>query len=148
MLATVNTVDFLYTCAGHLTDSGFATILSANETRSTGVTEDEIAKVKEEWEEKQRKNLERKKKAKEMSQKDDPKKDDEKEASKSVPSSLSVSPSPAPTPTPTHERYALHRDYFAMRLAEHRKRKKAAQAKNLAPRLPGAPNGAVIEEKY
>ena len=175
MLATINTVDFLYTCPGHLADREFATSLGANETQSVGVTEEEIAKVKEEWEEKQQKKLEkeRKEKAKEKekeketekNQEDETKrgvKDLEREASKSlnVPSSL-------PTPTPIHERYALHRDYFAswvewilnyfpeltsaatkVRLAEHRKRKQAAQARNLAPRLPGAPNGAVMEDKY
>jgi len=89
VLATINTVDFLYTCPGHLADHGFATNLGAG----TGVTEEEIAKVKEEWEEKQRKKSEKEK----------------EEASKSggkVPGSLSTS-------TPSHERYGLHRDYFA-----------------------------------
>jgi hypothetical protein len=35
-----------------------------------------------------------------------------------------------------------------VRLAEHRKRKQTALAKDLAPRLPGAPNGVVLQEKY
>jgi hypothetical protein len=50
--------------------------------------------------------------------------------------------SPSP-PTPAHQRYTLHRDFFAMRLAEHRKQRQTSQAKALAPRLPGAPRGGL-----
>lgn len=124
VLATINTVDFLYTCPGHLADREFATKLDANSMQSTTVTEEEIAKLKEEWEEKQRKKSEREKekakekeKEKEKGQKDEAKsgvKDDDREPSRSgqVPGSLSTSPTPTPPGPPAHERYALHRDYF------------------------------------
>ena len=55
-----------------------------------------------------------------------------------------TSPAPSPTPQqPSHEKYTLHRDMFALRTMEHRKRKQTAQVKELAPRLPGAPRSAV-----
>ena len=58
----------------------------------------------------------------------------------SPPGSLSPPSNASPAPAmPTHQRYTLHRDIFALRLAEHRRRRQAAQAKELAPRLPGAP---------
>ncbi|RDB23252.1 hypothetical protein Hypma_009661 [Hypsizygus marmoreus] len=161
VLSTIDTVDFLYTCPGHLTDHGFATSLGgvdgAGGGRKMGLTDEEIAKVKEEWEEKQRKKMEKEKVEKEKKEKEKDKdkdkkdgdrandKDSKREESKSpkIPGSLSA---PIP-PTPAHERYALHRDFFAMRQSEHRKRKQAAQAKALAPRLPGAPSGS-LQEKY
>ena len=61
-----------------------------------------------------------------------------KKAAPSSPPAPAAAASPAP-PAPTHQRYTLHRDIFALRLAEHRRRRQAAQAKELAPRLPGAP---------
>ncbi|KAF8076081.1 VPS4-associated protein 1 [Lyophyllum atratum] len=159
VLATINTVDFLYTCPGHLADLGFASSLGGVENaageRKAGLTDEEIAKVKEEWEEKQRKKKEKEKEKEKESEKNKDKKDSDgtkekeskREDSKSpkIPSSSSTPKTP---PTPLHERYALHRDFFAMRQAEHRKRRQTAQAKDLAPRLPGAPSGTVSEEKY
>ncbi|KAG5644586.1 hypothetical protein DXG03_008160 [Asterophora parasitica] len=157
VLATINTTDFLYACPGHLTDRGFATTLGGVDGgvggRKMGSTDEEIAKVKEEWEEKQKKKRE---KEKEKASDKDGDKDEEKkhgEGSKEKESKRENSTSPktpisTPTPAPIHERYALHRDFFAMRQGEHRKRRQAAQAKDLAPRLPGAPRGMVSEEKY
>jgi len=43
------------------------------------------------------------------------------------------------TATPTHKRYSLHRDFFTMRQAEHRRKRQTKQTQELAPRLPGAP---------
>ncbi|KAI0363553.1 DUF1742-domain-containing protein [Pilatotrama ljubarskyi] len=148
VLATINTVDFVYTCDTHLSDPGFASQVGtsndgvgAGGAKKMGLTPEEIAKVKAEWEERQKKKAE---KAKEKEKEKDKDKDandtsDDKdkgsgtETDKKVPGSL---PSPS---TPTHQRYTLHRDIFALRLAEHRRRRQAAQAKELAPRLPGAP---------
>ena len=48
-----------------------------------------------------------------------------------------------PTSRPTHERYVLHRNIFALRTAEHRRKRQAAQTKDLAPRFPGAPSGSL-----
>lgn len=155
VLATINTVDFIYACDNHLTDPGFATQVGESAdggagagAKKVGLSAEEIAKVKEEWEERQKK---KKEKEKEEGDKDKDK-DKEKEANDkndkskaSSPKASAVStPSPQPsTPTPSHQRYTLHRDIFAMRLAEHRKRRQTAQAKELAPRLPGAPRGAI-----
>ncbi|KAM5534887.1 hypothetical protein V8D89_011442 [Ganoderma adspersum] len=154
VLATINTVDFLYTCDAHLSDPGFASqVGSSNDgvgaggAKKLGLSPEEIAKVKAEYEERQKKKRVEKTKEKEADK--DGKEDQEVDAkggkksstpasgTKSPPSS-SASPSPGPA-TPTHQRYMLHRDIFALRLAEHRRRRQAAQAKELAPRLPGAP---------
>ncbi|KIM45893.1 hypothetical protein M413DRAFT_440945 [Hebeloma cylindrosporum] len=147
VLATVNTVDFLYTCLGHLSDSGFATIVQEAPKSSAAVSAEEIAKVKAEWQEKQKKKQEREQvleKEKEKEEEDANSKSRQKKEELKVPNppgSLSVSPST--TPQPTHDRYILHRDFFAMRQSEHRRRRQATQARELAPRLPGAPNGGV-----
>lgn len=154
MLATINTVDFIYTCDAHLTDRGFASLVESTDTaRKPDIGADEIAKVKEEWEEKQKRKAEKEKADKEKEkekEKDKEKKDDkkdnekEKEGSKSPKIPGSLSPPTPQTPAATHQRYTLHRDMFSMRLTEHRKRRQASQAKELAPRLPGAPRGDVI----
>ncbi|RPD66695.1 DUF1742-domain-containing protein [Lentinus tigrinus ALCF2SS1-7] len=151
VLATINTVDFLYTCDTHLSDPGFASqVGSTNDgvgaggAKKMGLSPEEIAKVKAEWEERQKKKTEKakeKEKDKDKGKEGDGKdaKDDEKKASlpgSFSPPSATASPAPA---KPTHQRYTLHRDIFALRLAEHRRRRQAAQAKELAPRLPGAP---------
>lgn len=158
MLATINTVDFVYTCDTHLTDPGFASQVGestdgAGGARKLGLDADEIAKVKEEWEERQRKKKEKEKeqekakendKEKEKSEDKGKKEDTEKKEKGKSPSPSTTLPTPASTPpTPSHQRYTLHRDMFALRLTEHRKRRQAAQAKELAPRLPGAPRGHI-----
>ncbi|ESK93711.1 hypothetical protein Moror_1409 [Moniliophthora roreri MCA 2997] len=159
VLATINTVDFIYTCPGHLSDPGFASQVGeandgASGARKLGLSSEEIAKVKAEWEEKQRlkekkeKEKEKDDKAKDDKTKDDKKddkKDDEDEKPKSKPASPTTATpsSPSPSPGATHQRYTLHRDFFSMRLAEHRKRRQATQAKELAPRLPGAPRSDI-----
>lgn len=154
VLATINTTDFIYTCDTHLTDSGFASPVGENSdgvegTRKMGLSPEEIAKVKQEWEDQQKRKKE--KEAAKKEENDDKEKtkadkekgeggeskDSDKKVSK-VPPASSISP---PPPIPTHQRFTLHRDMFALRLSEHRKRRQAAQAKLLAPRLPGAPSG-------
>ncbi|KAF9076515.1 VPS4-associated protein 1 [Rhodocollybia butyracea] len=156
VLATINTTDFFYTCDVHLTDRGFASSVgessdSAIGARKLGLGPDEIAKVKEEYEEKQKRKAEKAKAEKEKEKDKDSDKDkdkgkektgdsgDGKEGSKSPKSPVS-----SPAPPATHQRFTLHRDIFTMRLGEHRKRRQASQAKELAPRLPGAPRGDVI----
>jgi hypothetical protein len=157
-LATAQAVDFLYVCPGHLTDRGFASQLGetsdgvqSNAARKLDLSPEEIEKVKEEWEEKQRKKKEKEKEDKKVKENEKNKKDSdgsdkktEEESKKSkAKSPVTSAPSSPPPSAPKHERYALHRDYFAMRLAEHRKRRQATQAKQLAPRLPGAPRDAL-----
>lgn len=133
VLATINTVDFFYACDGHLKDNGFASTIAPPPEQK--VSDQEIRKIKEEWEEKQR----RKEKPKEA----------EKTETQGKPTVTSTPPPPAPIPVPVpeqttaakpvHDKYALHRDVWAMRLAEHRKRRQTAAAKEVAPRLPSAP---------
>ncbi|TFL00581.1 VPS4-associated protein 1 [Pterulicium gracile] len=153
VLATAQTVDFFYVCPGHLTDRGFASPLSS-EPEKPQVGAEEIAKVKQEWEDKQKAKKEKADAAKEKekdSEKDGDKKGKDPDESTSSNKAdtkwsrpaASTSPSPAPSgsTTPKHERYALHRDFYAMRQTEHRKRRQTAQAKQLAPQLPRAPRG-------
>ncbi|KAG1753738.1 DUF1742-domain-containing protein [Suillus paluster] len=149
VLATIDTSDFLYTCTIHLADHGFATrVLEPESENKIGVSLEEIAKVREEWEKKQKQKKEKEKeKEKEKADKDktadeDEKKDDGKsDKSPKVPGSLPTSGSS--TPKPTHEKYVLHRDIFALRVSEHRRRRQTSQAKDLAPRLPGAPSSSL-----
>jgi len=157
VLATINTVDFLYTCPVHLTDRNFASPLGESSDslggggpRKMGLTDEEIAKVKEEWEERQKKKEEKEKakkkeegegkgkgKEKEKEKVDDNEK--EKEMETTTPGSFSSNAATPPPTTPAHQRFTLHRDFFAMRLSQHRKRRQMVQVKELAPRLPGAP---------
>ncbi|KAJ3511522.1 hypothetical protein NLJ89_g4047 [Agrocybe chaxingu] len=118
VLATINAVDFLYACSTHLTDYGFATLVKDEaKVTSPAVTAEEIAKVKAEWEERQKKKLQAEKEKIKDNDKEAAKKDDtnKKEETKSPkpPASLSTSPGTQATPTATHERYILHRDFFS-----------------------------------
>ena len=119
-----------------------------------GLSPEEIAKVKEEWEERQKKRQElakqkEKEKEKDTDTKKEKSKSEDKEDGKTsdtkVPGSLPSSGTTTPsTPsTPSHQKYTLHRDIFALRLAEHRRRRQVAQAKELAPRLPGVPRDSL-----
>lgn len=149
MLATINTVDFIYVCDTRLTDPGFATRVdeSGDGAKKLGLSPEEIAKVKEEWEERQKKKQEKikekEKEAKDKDEKDKEKDEDKDSKKKEEGKTASKSPPPTTAPStpaaPTHQRYTLHRDIFSLRLAEHRKRKQTTQARALAPRLPGAP---------
>ncbi|XP_006459976.1 hypothetical protein AGABI2DRAFT_202508 [Agaricus bisporus var. bisporus H97] len=153
VLATINTVDFIYVCPSHLSDLNFASQVK-EETKSQ-VTTEEIAKVKAEWEEKQKRKKEKEKEAakaekekkteekkgegQESKDKADDKKEDKPDSRTTTPSR----PSPSTAPAPAHERYILHRDFFAMRQGEHRRRRQTAQAREMGTRLPGAPSGSV-----
>ena len=155
-LATTNAIDFIYTCDAHLSDPGFATEITTVDPNAPkeAMSKEEIARVKAEWEAKEaaKKKKDNKGKAegagekkKEKDDGDDEKKNSsgtgDKSPSPPVPGSLS---SPAPSgsaATPTHKRYSLHRDFYAMRQAEHRRKRQTKQMHDLAPRLPGAPRG-------
>lgn len=133
VLATVNATDFVYTCDMHLADSGFASRIPEPEAAPSpkpSVSTEEILKVKKEWEDRQKKKPAT-----------DDKEKEKKDSSK--PSTPAASPPPAAPATPKHEKYTLHRDIFSMRQAEHRKRRNAAQAKEVAPRIPSAPRSSV-----
>jgi hypothetical protein len=128
VLATINTVDFIYVCPGHLTDLNFASRVE-DETKSQ-VTTEEISKVKAEWEEKQRRKKEKEKEAakaekekKDEGKKDEGKKDEGQENKNKAddkkedkPNPRITMPSASAAPAPAHERYILHRDFFASTL--------------------------------
>ena len=112
---------------------------------------EEIAQVKADLEERQKRNAEKKAKEKEGGDKGKgedkdggkPEEDSGKDKKTNTPPKV-TSPAPTSTPQPpSHEKYTLHRDVFALRTAEHRRRRQTAQAKELAPRLPGAPRNTV-----
>ncbi|KAF9509476.1 hypothetical protein BS47DRAFT_1349146 [Hydnum rufescens UP504] len=139
----MSNTDFLYTCETHLSDPGFATSLPPSNPAPPKLSDPEIAKIKEEWEEKQRLN-----KAKEADKskdedttdkckgKDSPK---ESSATKSPNPSVPLAPIPAVPVASSHARFALHREIFAMRQMEHRKRRQVARVKQVAPMLPSVP---------
>lgn len=105
----------------------------------------EIAELKADWEEKQKRKAE-KAKEKEVEKGKDDKEGDGKSKDEPSKDKTVTTPPKATSPTPqqpSHEKYALHRDMFALRTAEHRRRKQTAQAKTLAPRLPPAPRSTV-----
>ena len=146
VLATAQTVDFLYTCESHLKDPGFASRIADDPPSKSVLSAEEITQVKADWEEKQKHKAE-KTKEKETEKgkgddKDSGKPKDESSKDKTPPKATSPAPTPA-AQQPSHEKYTLHRDIFALRTGEHRRRKQAAQAKSLAPRLPAAPRSTV-----
>ena len=158
VLATIDTADFFYTCPIHLTDPGFATRAPDPDPdpKKPAVSAEEIAKVKQEREEKQQQKKDKAQEKKEdggenVADKEVEGKDadagakadasQEKKPANAVSPAPSTSPSETPAPRSTHERYVLHRSIFALRTADHRRRRQAAQTKSLAPRLPGTPSG-------
>ncbi|KAF8583953.1 DUF1742-domain-containing protein [Ramaria rubella] len=153
VLATLNTTDFLYTCDGHLTDQGFATVIEPSpkvediEPKKV-VSDKEIRRVKEEWEERQRLKQERAKgddKLEEVGKESEAKKPSMTSSSKPSPSPPASIPVPGSNVAmkPTHQRYTLHRDVWAMRLAEHKKKRQNKVVKEIAPKLPMTPRGHV-----
>lgn len=148
MLATIDTTDFLYTCDNHLTDTGFASPVgeSSDGAKKPVLSPEEIAEVKKKWEEQQTRKKEREaaKEKEDKGDKEEVKGSESKDANKKNTNMPGTLPTTAPPPPkPTHQRFTLHRDMFTLRLSEHRKRKQAAQAKKLAPRLPAAPHGGL-----
>ena len=142
-MATAQTVDFLYTCESHLKDPGFASRIADDPPSKPALSAEEIAQVKADWEEKQKRKAEKAKEKESEKGKVENKDDSSKDKTTKTPPEVAT-PAPAPTPKqPSHEKYALHRDMFALRTGEHRRRRQTAQVKELAPRLPGAPRNAV-----
>jgi AAA-ATPase Vps4-associated protein 1 len=117
------------------------------------VSKEEIARIKAEWEAKESR---KKEKDKDKDSKDKSGGRDEEESgggggkkgAKSSSPSGTTSPTAAGSgsgaATPTHKRYSLHRDFLAMRQAEHRRKRQTKQMQELAPRLPGAPHGSLM----
>ena len=108
VLATINTVDFLYTCPGHLSDQGFASLVSTSNVSKVDISAEEIAKVKVEWEEKEKKWKEKEKEKDKNNDSDNKAGDKKRTKEESKPLKISATP-----PPPAHERYTLHRDFFS-----------------------------------
>ena len=117
------------------------------------MSKEEIARVKAEWEAKEARKKDKDKDGKAKDTAKGGGKGAEGEAgneeggkkgakSPSPSGSSTAAGSGAATPT-THKRYSLHRDFFAMRQAEHRRKRQTKQTQELAPRLPGAPHGSI-----
>ena len=113
------------------------------------MSKEEIARVKAEWEAKEARKKDKAKETAKGGGKDakgeagNEEEDGKKGAKSPSPSGSSTAAgSGAATPT-THKRYSLHRDFFAMRQAEHRRKRQTKQTQELAPRLPGAPHGSI-----
>jgi hypothetical protein len=111
VLATSGTVDFLYTCPGHLSDSGFATLLD-EEKKTATVSAEEISRVKLEWEERQKLKGAEKEKEKDSGTKDN-KNTEQQNADKSKKGIPPTLPSTTPSTPAAHERYILHPGIFA-----------------------------------
>lgn len=93
---------FLYCCSSHLSDRGFATLIPEPELDTIKPSEDDIASVVKEYQEREEKK----------GKKDDAKEGDakDKEKEKGKPASPSVKSPPAGKARP--QKYALHREIF------------------------------------
>jgi hypothetical protein len=123
------------------------------------VSKEEIARVKAEWEAKEARKrakengkggAEGKEREEEEEEAggDGKKKDDgaKSPSPSTIPGGVSSSPpsGSSAAATPTHKRYSLHRNFYAMRQAEHRRKRQTKQMQELAPRFPGAPQGSLL----
>jgi len=113
------------------------------------VSKEEIARVKAEWEAREARKKDKAKTKETDAGGGEGGEKGEKGVSKSPsppipggPSSSSVAGPGAATPT--HKRYSLHRDFYAMRQGEHRRKRQTKQMQELVPRLPGAPHGPPV----
>ncbi|KAG8715431.1 hypothetical protein FRC11_004210, partial [Ceratobasidium sp. 423] len=99
---------------------------------------EEIARIKAEWEAKQKKKQEQAEKEKKDGEdkKDDEKKDGEKNKVMS-PKPASPVPVASGSATPKHDKYVLHRQFYTMRLTDHRRRRQQKEVDALAPKLSG-----------
>ncbi|CAE6522947.1 unnamed protein product [Rhizoctonia solani] len=136
VLSTQPVVDFIYTCDTHLSDTGFVTLQAPSASPTPSASAEEIARIKSEWEAKQKKKQEQAGNDKKDGEdkKDDEKKDGDKDK---VVSLKPASPAPVASgsTTPKHDKYALHRQFYTMRLTDHRRRRQQKEVDALAPKL-------------
>ena len=99
--SSINVDSFLYCCPSHLLDRGFCTLIPEPELDSIKPSEDDIAGVVKEYQEREQKKA--KKDDKGDGKESDAKAKDKKPASPSV-----ASPPPKTRP----QKYALHREIF------------------------------------
>jgi len=99
---------------------------------------EEIARIKEEWEAKQRKKEQAEKEKKEAEKKAaEEKKDGDEKPKVAPPKPASPAPAASGSTTPKHDKYMLHRQYYTMRLTDHRRRRQKKEVEAVAPRLNG-----------
>ncbi|KAG8686365.1 hypothetical protein FRC08_012540 [Ceratobasidium sp. 394] len=139
VLSTAPVVDWIYTCDTHLSDPGFATLQAPAASPTPSASPEEIARIKEEWEAKQKKKKEQAEKE-EKEKKDGEEKKDGAEAKPKVASPKPVSPAPVASgsATPKHDKYVLHRQFYTMRLTDHRRQRQKKEVDAVAPKLAGA----------
>ena len=145
-----------------MTDPGFATAVEPEPTTGKVVLgEDELKRIKEEWEETQRRKREKEENAAKEKEKEKEKEKGDKgwlgwmaggsnnaststsgtdtsgtSAKKTPPAALFASPNSTPA---AHQKFILNRQIFAMRQAELRKKRQVSRVNAVAPRLPGVP---------
>lgn len=139
VLSTAPVVDWIYTCDTHLSDPGFATLQAPTASPSPNASPEEIAKIKEEWEAKQKKKEEaQKEKEKEKKDGEEKKESTEEKPKVTSPKPMSQVPATAGPSTPKHDKYVLHRQFYQMRLTDHRRQRQKKEAEAFAPKLAGA----------
>ncbi|KAF8709498.1 AAA-ATPase Vps4-associated protein 1, partial [Rhizoctonia solani] len=126
VLSTQPVLDFIYTCDTHLSDPGFATLQAPAVSPTPSASN---VRKKQEQAEKEKKD---------EGDKKDEKKDEEKEKAVSSPKPSSPAPVAGGSTTPKHDKYVLHRQFYTMRLTEHRRRRQQKEVDALAPKLSGA----------
>ncbi|WYZ43365.1 hypothetical protein EsH8_VI_001064 [Colletotrichum jinshuiense] len=149
--------DFFYVCPSHLKDKNFCSPIidkEAAEAKKKKELEEEVERVKKEYEEKQKKKKEKEKEEKDKAAGKDKEKgkDDKKtgEEKKDNDSKEADKDDGATTPTPSTEEeprvFALHKNFYAMRLEKKRqmeiakRNRERLQQPNLFPSVPkGAP---------
>ncbi|KAJ7067982.1 DUF1742-domain-containing protein [Mycena amicta] len=112
VLATLNTVDFIYSCETHLSDPGFAQLNSAPAS-PPAVSQEDVGKAIAEWEDRQKAKKEKLAEAKKDDDKDKDKPDDSKDKKEDPKPKKDESKPATPKPAATHAKYILHRDIFS-----------------------------------
>ncbi|KAM0282011.1 hypothetical protein ACHAQH_003217 [Verticillium albo-atrum] len=146
--------DFFFACPSHLKDRNFCAPIidaAAVEAKKKKEMDEELERVKKEYEERQRKKKEREEKEKsDEKDKDKEKKVDEKKTDDKKDDTEDKSKSADATPAPEEEPrvFSLQKNFFALRLEKKRQielakrnRERISQP-NFFPSVPkGAPNG-------
>ncbi|WVO15168.1 hypothetical protein L204_102812 [Cryptococcus depauperatus] len=144
VLATLKTEDFLYTCDGHLSDSGFVIQMTpfAAEKKPT---EQDIQKVIADYHAREAKKKDAQSKDKAGSENKDGDQPKEGTLSSSVAASSSSSSATAASPTTTetvHRKYSLQSKIFEARKNELKRREMGVKARQVGQGLPQVPRTA------
>ncbi|KGB76690.2 hypothetical protein CNBG_2528 [Cryptococcus deuterogattii R265] len=145
VLTTLKMEDWLYTCDGHLSDPGFASLIPPPTPASSTPTKPSAEDIRKVVTEYQARESAKSKSAAERDKEDgsgykdqDKKKEKDKESPKS-PASPTPASTPTPAPTPTHRKFALHRAIFDMRRNELKRREMGVKAREVGRGLPQVP---------